>query len=93
MCLCQLDDFILTQRPCSRKSSLEKKVRGTTDKQVQIYRILLRHTTHNTFSAHILRFLKHTSEDYRINIKRYSNIHCKIIEFTSEDYRVYIKGY
>lgn len=93
MCLRQLDDCILTQRPCSRKSSLEKKVRETTDKQLQIYRILLRHITHNTFSAHILRFIKHTSEDYRIYITRYSNIHCKILEFTSEDYRVYIKGY
>lgn len=38
--------------------------------------------------THILRFIKHTSEDYRIYITRYSNIHCKILEFTSEDYRV-----
>lgn len=75
------------------KALQKKKVRETTEKQLQIYRILLRHTTHNTFSAHILRFIKHTSEDYRIYITRYSNIHCKIIEFTSENYRVYIKGY
>lgn len=81
------------QRPCSRKSSLEKKGARDNRKATANLQILLRHTTHNTFSAHILRFIKHTSEDYRIYITRYSNIHCKILEFTSEDYREYIKGY
>lgn len=67
VCLCHFDVWIVTERPCSRKNSLENKVHETKDWQLLVYRIPLHHITN---FAIISRFIENTSQDYIIYITR-----------------------